>query len=68
MPHDTRPAVGFVGLGHMGGNMAARLLSAGYEVFGSARREPAARWLVEQGLHWRDTPREVAEATAIVFT
>jgi len=68
MPHDTRPAVGFVGLGHMGGNMAARLLGAGYEVFGTARREPAARWLVEQGLHWRDTPREVAEAAAIVLT
>ena len=68
MPPNTRPAVGFVGLGHMGGNMAARLLSAGYEVFGSALRESAAHWLVEQGLRWRDTPREVAEAASIVFT
>jgi len=68
MPATKRPAIGFIGLGHMGGNMAARLLAAGYEVFGSARREPAARWLVEQGLRWRDTPREVAEAADIVFT
>ena len=68
MAHTARPAIGFVGLGHMGGNMAARLLAAGYEVFGSARRASAARWLVKQGLRWRDTPREVAEAAAVVFT
>jgi 3-hydroxyisobutyrate dehydrogenase-like beta-hydroxyacid dehydrogenase len=68
MPDTKRPPIGFVGLGHMGGNMAARLLAAGYEVFGSARREPAARRLVEQGLRWRDTPRAVAEAAAVVFS
>ena len=28
--------VGFVGLGHMGGNMASRLLAAGYTVYGEA--------------------------------
>ena len=34
--------VGFVGLGHMGGNMAARLLAAGYPVYGEQRsREDA---------------------------
>ena len=27
-------AIGFVGLGHMGGNMAARFLAAGYHVYG----------------------------------
>jgi len=35
--NDERPAIGFVGLGHMGGNMAKRLLDAGYTVSGSAR-------------------------------
>ena len=29
--------LGFVGLGHMGGNMASRYLSAGYSVYGEAR-------------------------------
>ena len=29
--------IGFVGLGHMGGNMAARFLGAGYPVYGEAR-------------------------------
>ena len=32
--HET---IGFVGLGHMGGNMAARYLAAGYPVYGEAR-------------------------------
>jgi 3-hydroxyisobutyrate dehydrogenase-like beta-hydroxyacid dehydrogenase len=29
--------LGFVGHGHMGGNMAARFLDAGYEVYGEER-------------------------------
>jgi 3-hydroxyisobutyrate dehydrogenase-like beta-hydroxyacid dehydrogenase len=60
--------IGFVGLGHMGGNMAARFLAAGYAVYGSARNREDAQWLVDEGLHWLDTPREIAEATDIVFT
>ena len=60
--------VGFVGLGHMGGNMAARFLAAGYRVDGEARSREHAEQLIEQGLQWRDTPREVAEAADVVFT
>jgi 3-hydroxyisobutyrate dehydrogenase-like beta-hydroxyacid dehydrogenase len=60
--------IGFIGLGHMGGNMAARFLAAGYEVYGEARRREAAQQLVDDGLRWRDTPREVAESAEIVFT
>ena len=32
MATTTATRIGFVGLGHMGGNMAARLLAAGYPV------------------------------------
>jgi 3-hydroxyisobutyrate dehydrogenase-like beta-hydroxyacid dehydrogenase len=60
--------IGFVGLGHMGGNMAARLLDAGHEVYGEERQREHARALETAGLRWRDTPREVAEAAEIVFT
>ena len=60
--------IGFVGLGHMGGNMAARLLAAGYEVYGEARTRENAQHLVDQGLRWRDTPREVAESADTVCT
>jgi 3-hydroxyisobutyrate dehydrogenase-like beta-hydroxyacid dehydrogenase len=61
-------ALGFVGLGHMGGNMAARLLAAGHVVYGNAAARADAQDLVNQGLQWRDTPREVAESADIVFT
>jgi 3-hydroxyisobutyrate dehydrogenase-like beta-hydroxyacid dehydrogenase len=60
--------IGFVGLGHMGGNMAARFLAAGYPVSGEARSRDAVEHLVEAGLSWRDTPREIAETVEIVFT
>ena len=60
--------VGFIGLGHMGGNMAARLLAAGYAVYGESRSRERAQWLVDQGLRWLDTPREVAEAADVVLT
>jgi 3-hydroxyisobutyrate dehydrogenase-like beta-hydroxyacid dehydrogenase len=60
--------LGFVGLGHMGGGMAARLLAAGYTVYGEARDIRHAQGLVEEGLIWRYTPREVAESADIVFT
>jgi len=60
--------IGFVGLGRMGGNMAARLLAAGYAVYGEELHREAAQHLVDEGLRWRDTPRELAEAVDIVFT
>jgi len=60
--------IGFIGLGKMGGNMAARYLSAGYTVYGESRDRNAAQRLIEQGLRWVDTPREVAEAADVVMT
>jgi 3-hydroxyisobutyrate dehydrogenase-like beta-hydroxyacid dehydrogenase len=64
----TSTRIGFVGLGTMGGNMAARFLAAGYTVYGEEQSRSHAQGLVEDGLQWRDTPREVAEAAEIVFT
>ncbi len=60
--------IGFVGLGHMGGNMAGRYLAAGYTVYGNDRDRDAAQSLVDQGLRWLDTPRAIAEAVGIVMT
>src|SRR6266568_2329253 len=64
----TTAKVGFVGLGHMGGNMAARFLAAGYTVYGESRDRGEADDLVHHGLEWRDTPREVAEAADVLIT
>ncbi len=60
--------LGFVGLGHMGGNMALRFLGAGYAVYGETRHRGEVEELEREGLVWRDTPREVAEASDVVFT
>jgi 3-hydroxyisobutyrate dehydrogenase-like beta-hydroxyacid dehydrogenase len=60
--------IGFIGLGNMGGNMAARYLAAGYTVYGEDRDRASAQGLVDQGLNWAATPREVAESADIVLT
>jgi 3-hydroxyisobutyrate dehydrogenase-like beta-hydroxyacid dehydrogenase len=64
----TTTRIGFVGLGNMGGNMAARFLAAGYPVYGEERSRAHAEGLVHDGLQWCDTPKQVAEAVEIVFT
>src|SRR3954471_1628743 len=61
-------ALGFVGLGHMGGNMAVRFLGGGYTVYGETRHRAEVEALEREGLVWRDTPREIAEAADVVFT
>jgi 3-hydroxyisobutyrate dehydrogenase-like beta-hydroxyacid dehydrogenase len=48
--------------------MASRFLAAGYTVYGEEQSRSHAEGLVEDGLQWRDTPREVAEATDMLFT
>ena len=64
----AREKIGFVGLGRMGGNMAARYLSAGHPVYGDATSREGHEQLLDEGLRWCDTPREVAQSADIVFT
>lgn len=59
--------IGFVGLGSMGAPLAARLLS-GNQVQGTNRTKAKAAALIEQGLIWRDTPREAAAGAQVVFS
>lgn len=60
--------IGFIGLGTMGGSMAYNTIQGGHElVVHDIRREAATRHL-EAGATWADTPRQVAEASDIVFT
>lgn len=60
--------LGYVGLGTMGGRMAERLLSKGHTVIGYNRTKSKAEWLIEKGMEWADSPREVAERVAIVLS
>jgi 3-hydroxyisobutyrate dehydrogenase-like beta-hydroxyacid dehydrogenase len=68
MTTTTATTIGFVGLGHMGSGMASRLLDAGYPVHGASKNQERHTPLVRDGLQWRETPRDVAEAADIVFT
>jgi 3-hydroxyisobutyrate dehydrogenase-like beta-hydroxyacid dehydrogenase len=61
-------AIGFVGLGAMGSRIAGRLLAAGNDVYGTNRTKGKADSLVERGLIWRDSPREVAERAEVLFS
>jgi 3-hydroxyisobutyrate dehydrogenase-like beta-hydroxyacid dehydrogenase len=59
--------LGFIGLGTMGGQMAARLLAKGHAVTGYNRTQSKAAWLVKKGMVLAQTPREVAESSDVVF-
>lgn len=59
--------IGFVGLGSMGAPLAGRLLP-GNEVQGTNRTRAKAGALIEQGMIWRDTPREAATGAQVVFS
>jgi 3-hydroxyisobutyrate dehydrogenase-like beta-hydroxyacid dehydrogenase len=59
--------LGFVGLRHMGGNMAVRFLGAGYTVYGETRHRGEVEELEREGLVWRDAPQQIAEAADVVF-
>jgi 3-hydroxyisobutyrate dehydrogenase-like beta-hydroxyacid dehydrogenase len=59
--------IGFVGLGAMGGRIAGRLLE-GNQLYGTNRTASRASELTRRGMIWRGSPREVAEAAAVVFS
>lgn len=60
--------LGFVGLGLMGSRIVKRLLGAGHHVAGHNRTRDKAEALIEAGMQWCDTPREVAQAADITFS
>jgi 3-hydroxyisobutyrate dehydrogenase-like beta-hydroxyacid dehydrogenase len=52
----------------MGSRIARRLLDAGHVVYGTNRTKSRAQPLIQQGLRWRETPREVAAAVDVTFS
>ena len=60
--------LGFVGLGLMGSRIAKRLLDAGHQVAGYNRTRSKAEPLIQAGMIWKDSPREVAQAADITFS
>jgi len=60
--------LGFVGLGSVGGEMARLLLEAGHSVTGYNRTKSRARWLLDLGTLWGNTPRGVAQAADVTLS
>src|SRR5207245_11776305 len=62
------PTIGFVGLGTMGGTIAARLLERGYLVVGYNRTRSKAEALRKDGLELVDSPRQAAARADVCFS
>jgi 3-hydroxyisobutyrate dehydrogenase-like beta-hydroxyacid dehydrogenase len=60
--------VGFAGLGAMGAGITRRLLDAGLEVIGWNRTKEKAQPLIDAGMGWAGTPRELAGRVDVLFT
>jgi 3-hydroxyisobutyrate dehydrogenase-like beta-hydroxyacid dehydrogenase len=59
--------VGFIGLGAMGGPMAANLVQAGHRLTVHDLRAESARSLLDGGATWASSPAEVAAASEVTF-
>ncbi len=60
--------LGYVGLGEMGGLMVKRLLEKGHAVTGYNRTKSKAEWLIDLGMVWAGSPREVCEAADMTLS
>jgi 3-hydroxyisobutyrate dehydrogenase-like beta-hydroxyacid dehydrogenase len=60
--------LGFVGLGVMGSEMVLRLLDGGHTVTGYNRTRSKAGRLIDKGMKWAGSPREVATASDFTFS
>ncbi len=60
--------VGFIGLGMMGKGMAANLQKAGHQLTVHDLNRAAAEPFLAKGAIWANSPRQVAEASEVVFT
>ncbi|MGY3766963.1 NAD(P)-dependent oxidoreductase [Vagococcus vulneris] len=60
--------IGFIGTGVMGAAIVKHLLNAEYSVNVYNRTKSKTNQLVELGAVWKDSPKEVAETSDIIFT
>ncbi|MEW2918440.1 NAD(P)-dependent oxidoreductase [Ruegeria sp. ANG10] len=63
----TKPVIGFIGLGLMGGNMAECLQNNGFDLVVMGRNKDAVAATVNRGAVEVTTPRELAENSDIVM-
>jgi 3-hydroxyisobutyrate dehydrogenase len=60
--------IGWIGTGVMGASMCGHLMDAGHPATVHTRTRAKAEGLLGRGAAWADSPRQVAEASDVVFT
>ena len=60
--------VGFIGLGNVGGKLAGSLLRNGVDLFVRDLDRAAAQPFLDEGAHWVESPRAMAENCDMVIT
>src|SRR5437016_849781 len=64
---NTKPSIGFIGMGHMGSHMAQRLLDAGYQVTVYDRTKKKAQVVGLRGAQVVKTPKDLGADCQIVM-
>ncbi|GAA4433551.1 NAD(P)-dependent oxidoreductase [Bremerella cremea] len=60
--------IGWIGTGVMGSSMCGHLIEKGFAATVYNRTQAKAQGLLDKGATWADTPKQVAEASEVVFT
>lgn len=60
--------IGWIGTGVMGASMCGHLIDAGHPATVHTRTRAKADGLLDRGAAWADSPRQVAEASEVIFT
>ena len=64
-PQTTR--IGWIGTGVMGASMCGHLLEKGYAATVYTRTKSKAQVLMDKGASWAESPKQVAEASDVIF-
>jgi len=62
-----KTTIGWIGTGVMGSSMCGHLIKKGFSATVFNRSKEKAQGLLEQGAQWAETPRQVAEASDVIF-
>ena len=61
-------SIGWIGTGLMGASMCRHLVDAGFRTTVYTRTQAKAVSLLEAGVQWANSPREVAQASDVIFS
>lgn len=67
-PNNTKPTIGFIGLGHMGSLMVERLMEHGYTLTVYDRTKEKTRDAAQKGASVVDTPRDLGKQADVIIT